>query len=262
MQARVIDPVLDKNFKSFSKALKTLEALTLDSSGKVLWKYSSQFAAQLVAKTNPFGTGNRPRERGQQAVRRDIDKVYAKPNRIFAHIRQQSQQMAELFWARWKENDVIGVAEILRASGARVSNIPLVAFDGGAAHQRARKSRGRVNGDLKHSVLIQEPTSGKVLMYIKEIEENVGYSKAGWVSNFRPPGGVKGIPHWVRDKKAPNRIIDKTKSGVVRQIDFENGVPWISNQFNKRGVIGALKWVTRRMEKDIAKAAVDNAKKV
>lgn len=253
---------LDAEFRAFKAALDKIAKATGNDTGKILWKYSSQFAAQLVSKTTPRGTGNRPQKIGQAAVARDIDKVYANAGRIYSRIREESQEVADMFWAAWTEGDTNNTIIAMRLAGKVVSSIPVIAFDGGRAHKAARRTRGRVRAEMAQAYLVEKGSSHKVRQYIQEIKSNVGYTKSGWINGFHPPSGVRGIPHWVKNRDlAPGRVVDKTRSGMTRSIDFENHVRWISDNFNPRAAMASLSWVRKRIEADIEKSVVDNVRR-
>lgn len=263
MRVRINEARLNAELAAFEKAMGKLAKMTADDTGKILWKYSSQFAAQLVSRTTPRGTGSKPQKIGQAAVARDIDKVYANAGRMYSRIKKESEEVADFFWAAWTSGDTNKTVEAMRQAGNPVANIPVIAFDGGRSHKSARRSRGRVRAEIAQAVLVEKASSGQVRNYIQHVKDNVGYTKSGWINGFHPPSGVRGIPGWVKNRRlAPGRVVDKTKTGFVRRIDFENHVKWISDNFDNRVAMQALSSVRKRMEKDIEKAVVDNSRRV
>ena len=257
-----IDPIMAREFAKFEKNLKKLEKLTMDNSGKVLWKYSTIFANGLIKYTQPSGSVKKARDGGRNRVHRDIKKLYGNAGAIYKDIERQSEEAAKAFWYSWKKEDDNATYELLRKYSRGYHAVAIVGWDGGRQHKQSKK-KGFSGGNIR--TLVKSQDSHMVGRYVREVQTKVGWSKAGWVSNFNPPQGLAKarIPVFVKQNIGnQGRVIDKTKNGITRGIDFENNVPWIKEIFWKKGAQVAINQVARIMKRDLEKAAVEAGKKV
>lgn len=252
-----------REFSKFERSLKKLEKITMDDSGKTLRKYSSVFAANLVRQTQPRGAAKKAQAKGEAAIAQDIRRVYVSPSTVYLDIKKQSEDLANAMWQKYKDNDIAGFIQIMEQVSGKFKGLQLVDWDSGQAHKSARGPRGRVKGGSKNYRLVRESQSKMVLKHIKETVKRVGYTKAGWISNFNPEGGLKGIPKWViANKGSQGKVLDKTRNGTLRAIEFYNNVEWVKDKFMQKSAQYALNATARIMARDLEKLAVEAAKKV
>jgi hypothetical protein len=256
------DPVFSKAFADFDRQLKAMEKMTMDNQGKLLWKYSSQFAAALVRGTQPRGAAAKAQKLGQNAVHTDVQKAYGNANAIYMQIKRESEGLAKVMWAAWQNGDNNTLVEVLRNTKKGGGNVAVIPWDGGKHHKKNRDARGRYRGG-NVTTMIEYKDRANVRTYIHKVQKRVGYAKSGWVSGFNPPSGIRGVPKWVlANRGGHGRVVDKTKNGETRLIEFVNNVSYVKKKFNWKAVEGALRVVTRRMRKDMEKIVVEAAKKV
>lgn len=262
MQVKVIDAVLSKEFNRFASSLQKMERMGLNSGGRLVWKYAARFAARLVFATQPFGNARRAKERGDGAVKRDIRRSYVDVSGLYVFAQRQSQDVADAIWKLWSDGQIQELEALLRSLGGKVGDFRVANFDSGRAHKSFRGPRGKVSRGARASLVVLRQDKNAIDEYIKQVQGRVGWSKSAWLSGFNPPGGLRGIPHWVKKQRgAPGKVIDKTRQGVTRSLVFNNQVPWTTAIFSERQAISAFRFVARLVEKDLEKAVVEAAKK-
>lgn len=256
------DPVLRNNFRKFEAAMDEHLRVVQESTGDAIWKYSTIFANGLIASTQPAGQAGRAQKAGERAVKRDISRVYAKPSQIYKEIEARAGgEIADRFWAAVYDDDVATAQRIVRAYGGRFSGVELMtSFDDGRRHSQRRNPRGRVGRNRPD----QGMTGGALSSfwsYLRKKVDNVGFTKAGWIGNFHPPG-IARVARFVRRHagRAPGRVEKELKKGDLRGLWFENRVPWIDRAFRWNGGDRAYGMVARAIMRDVSRKIKQDAK--
>lgn len=253
MAAKIDVPAFDREMRKFDKNLQKLEDLAGDTSGKILWKYSSQFANGLVSATQPKGAANNALKKGEKATARDVARAYPSPSKVWLNLKmRRGLGVANAFWKAWKDRDLEGVRKSFRGTGARLE--AQRNFDGGRHHQAGRDARGRYTRTSGLFVFDR----GAVKKYSEMVVGRVMWAKAGWVARFNPPGGKAKIAESVkRHRTAPNTITDKTKgSRSLRAIWFGNGVDYLKKVFKEGDALRVLFRVSKKVSTDLEKQLV------
>lgn len=169
--------------------LKLIESLGTVDGRDVLDIMGRATATEMARLAVPYGTGQSSKELGENAVRRDIGRVYATPRRAWEDISGKRERGA--FWYRLKQGDTAAAEDILNASGNELRGARLEKFDGGAEHRTLRNSRGRVPSRRPRIVVTD---SKKLEAYVKTEVAKVGTAKGGFADIVRAIGGrIRGL---------------------------------------------------------------------
>lgn len=173
----------------------------------------------MAKSTVPFGTGAAAQNLGQNAVARDIRKIYAVPRDVYSTIQRNSgNDTVKAFYAFCQRGNVKRAAAILAKFGGPFADLPIVPFDP-AWHADHRNPRtGRVPRSQQYVVLVINPTA--LRRYILSEQKRVGFAKSAWAGAARELGGIRGLrsgrlasgqaditANWITRQKAPFRII-------------------------------------------------------
>lgn len=157
----------------------------------------------IVQVTPPFmanvsgDRASQAKKRGENAVNRDIRRVYGGPSELYERIKQRDPAKAGQFWLLLKQRNIVAANDIAqRISGYRVRE-----FDDGARHRERRNDRGRVQSTRQDYFVLNGTW---IKSYIRERQMNVGTLAS---SLIRPGesrlGTITGAPAWVRRHSAP-----------------------------------------------------------
>lgn len=239
------------------RLLKELAAAGGKDARSVLWAFAGRFAAGLVMRTQPFGRAKAAQEKGERAVRRDVGKVYVAHGRVYRDVADQDVRRA--VYAKLKDGEARDVEGILSAYGMALRNVPVDRFDDGAAHRRRRNQRGRISSQRPEMIPLSDTDRRQ---YADEVTRRVGWSKAGWLRDFHPPGGLRGIPAFVLRHvgKAPGSVREKRNDAMRPAIVFRNAVRWITKIFNRWDADYVFRGIVRAMERDLKRQIERNAK--
>jgi hypothetical protein len=165
-------------------------------------------AVSLGTSTVPYGVGDGARKRGENAVIRDINNVYATPARVAKSFAAAGQDVkGKLFLAALAQRRVAQAQKLVDAYCPSFRGVPIRAFDNGAAHKAARKYHGRVAANQRPIIIVQTPRL--LQTYIRLQVSHVGEAKAGWAACALALGGYRGLPQWV------TRHVGSLSSGSV-----------------------------------------------
>lgn len=165
--------------------LVTNEArLFISSSGKV------PGIVQITPPHSKGVRGNAAKKQGENAVRRDLRRVYGGASALYGLIKQRGDEgLARAFWKLVQARNFAGASAIAKSvTGHELRE----SFDGGSAHRGRRDGRGRVEGrepsfftgDTKGLEDYTRRTVGRVGIYV------AGFNAAGLRL------GAKGVPAW------------------------------------------------------------------
>jgi hypothetical protein len=180
-----------------------------------------EIAISLATSTAPYGTNNSAKQLGEAAVRRDIARVYVPSGKVFSSFPNQKQGAA--FWAAITARNYAKAQNIMDAYHPIYRRIPIRPFDGGAAHQAARKN-GKVS--VKQRPVMVTQRDRNLLSYINKEVEHVGEAKAGWAACAKILGSTRGLPQWVTRHagKLSGGAVVENYAGNVKTITLQNQV--------------------------------------
>lgn len=203
---------------------------------------AGRIAAVNYAKhTQPFGFGADARALGENAVARDIKRIFAPAWFVFKAIKDQDEGLADAFWYYFQIGKRQRAEELLEVSGAdptlaRLKIEPVAK----ATHQKLRNNRGRVPPTQRFASIPSNPN--KLAAYIKERQRKVGFVKAGYAQAARWLGGTKGIPQWVtRHKDAPGSLVDAADLERDPHVIIKNQVDYASQCITETEKVEALR---------------------
>jgi hypothetical protein len=185
---------------------------------------------------------------GQAAVARDIYRVYTPPGGPYQLIYEQAGKgQADAFYSLLRKGQLEEARTLYRrATGKQIS---IMAWDGGALHQRLRNSRGTINRGQQPTVV----TDAKALKeYVRKIQARVGWGKSGWASAGKAvPGGegIGQIPLWMQ-QPAPGSA-GAYRDPVNPYIELRNEVHYVSDLMSQRTNALALQAFERSMAKEV-----------
>lgn len=245
--------------KALNRALSRMVEEVGVELGTIVKRTARLAAVELAFRTQPYGKSNEVKTKGQNAVRRDIKRVYQQPGALLDPIRKSSRNgeyLAAKFWAAYKAGNTQLADSILKAAGLP----PLAKWDSGEAHRAARNRRGQV--PKKTKPLLVSPTAIKRLeTYIRKQQKKVGYVKSGWAASARQLGGTRGIPGWVTRNRGRARVIDRSSRRVDPSVFLENLVAYVGIQLSDRHYSAALQVVGRNLLKSADRMIVARLRK-
>jgi hypothetical protein len=174
----------------------------------------------LVQVTPPNSEGIRgtaAKKQGENAVSRDIWKVYATPGKIYALINKLADEKTAKRWYLLHKKDPKQALAWLRTSAPSVIRQMAIGWDGGAAHDKSRRKTGRVYLTTPRVIVLNG--SAQIRRYIKERQKRVGLlassipTAAG--SRF---GTLNGVPAWVKRHSSRYGYVRDKRSGKKRTI--------------------------------------------
>lgn len=188
--------------------------------------------------------GSEGKKAGENAILRDVNRVYGSPSKLYDLIKTKSQPAARAFWAhvqkkRWVEaNDI---AE--RTTGHRLRE-----FDDGMEHSKRRNKRtGRVVGKQPSRFV---PDMKYVRRYIREKQGNVGSLAAGWYAAGQRGGlAMRGVPSWVQRHTRGMGFAFPLERVDSYSITLGNSTPWGKDDAMRRRMKASLQYranATRR----------------
>lgn len=208
--------------------------------------------------TSADGASPKARQLGEQAVRRDIGRVYVPGNRVFGEIERRIGTRAARAFKKLLKTNPEEAWRLLQSAGLAASNLGVSPWDGGTLHQQLR-NRGRINRGNKPVII---PDTKQLVDYVKKAIKRVGYTKSGWITAARQIPGAKGISRvaaWIKRHTAPGAGIDRTRGAQDPQIQLINRVPWIDRNFSTRQETKAFEAFDTLLAKDL-RAAIAHLK--
>lgn len=208
---------------------------------------------ELIKYTAPYDPGNftsaaAALKTGKAAVARDVKSVYMTGPELFEKLKaagKANEARAVYRLMRSSQGEAI-----LKATGIRERNVRIGAWDGGAAHKAARSRRdGRVHRQVPVMAI---PDAKDRAAYIKKKQDQVGFTRAGWLSaGLRAAiGGLTGFPKWVTKWQgtAPGGGAQKLRG---QSITLSNLVAWTSRSLTPDKVKAALNDTMMKLRKSI-----------
>jgi hypothetical protein len=174
-------------------------------------------ALECARTAQPFGTGSGAQQLGQQAVAKDIAKVYATAGSVWQELKDTAGRgVAAKLWAAYKSGDYLHAQFVADAYSSKFRGVPWQRFDGGTAHKAARSTTRSGGGrGLVHlhrpAMVVVDPD--RLARYVKHEQDQVGFGKGGWADAAAQVGsrsrGLKEGRHF--------RALDYEQGARLRQ---------------------------------------------
>jgi len=247
---------------SYERAVNKIRALgnvlhrplrdVLDSGARVA-------AIQFARTSQPFGTGNDAKQKGEKAVTGDIYRVYAIPGNAWADISNTRARAA--FWKSYKAGEIEVAQRILDDFGGRLRGVPMERFDGGAAHRSARSSSsGRVSIS-RPKMIVTDPRA--LERYVQKVKGDVGTGKAAWADVARQiSGSIRGLrtegditANWITRKSGLGYgRVSRSGSDENPVITIQSRIPYASHILSGTALSEAKAIARRRMIENLQHA--------
>lgn len=237
------------NDSAFQRALLRFAAYKNKGIPGVVRAQARLMCVNLAHNTQPYGNDDAARFHGQNAVRRDLSKVFIGSERLVEIAR------AGLSTRNRASHMLLVAAETGNLEGMRtawqiLSQRPITAAKSPdeSWHQSQRNGRGRVRG--KGRLMIVASDSALRLYRLRK-EKLVGFAKSGWATAARMIGGTRGIAGWVTRNKGPGDAEDLTNDSDNPRVILTSSVRYISMVLPDTEVQAALKIQREKMQRAI-----------
>lgn len=264
----------------FMSRLRLFYRNTRMSSADILRSQARLLARDLAFQTQPFGKSRSSRLLGENAVSKEIRRVYkaagelGMSTRLAYSIRnspgtfsglgraenptQNPDQAGRAFVWLVSKGKYGEARELLRRVGVaeeEITTIPIGKMDGGEEHQKARHGpRKKVSRNQWPRRIVADK---QIKTYIRKIQRNVGIVKAGWAAGAKMLRGTRGIPQWVTrniGRALGGTVIDQSNNPSRPTITLINNVPWIDKNLTEAQKDRAVKVQYQKMLEAIDKA--------
>ena len=232
--------------EAFDAALQRRLATSSKDHMAVLAQQARGIMKEIVRVTPPGTDGvaagtRKAQEMGRTAVARDIYAVYGTPGTAFDLLEQTNKGVAQQFWGMHKEGRVAEAQLLFQVTTGQ----QMKAFDGGAEHQRARKSGGRVSKTQKRVFYVTEKRP--LEKYVAEVQKRVHYLAAGWEEGAAKLGIQ--LPQIIAKHTAPGSVVYEIGEYRLR-IEVTNAVSYASQADVERRIAWAVKAQTNKMDRE------------
>ena len=200
-------------------------------------------AVELARNTRPFGFSDAAKKRGEKAVAKDINGVFALPSDAFEEIRKSDPAAADRFWANIQNRRFTRAETALRNSSSGWKDLSVGRLDQ-KLHQW-----GQLGGAKPKQVVTNSKARDT---YIAKIQKRVGFAKGAWINAAKAIGGrVRGAAQWTtRHKQAPGSSTVKT--GTKPSVTLINNLDYIEDVSTYQGINLALQVAAGRLRKALA----------
>lgn len=199
----------------------------------------------------PDGISIKAKQLGQNAVRRDINRVYSSPSATFKVLRDEHGiKSARAFYAMISNGDFEGARVLLASLGMKAQYLDIMAWDAGARHRQMRNARGRVNRGVKPSIVSDKKSLAD---YMKTIIKRVGWAKSAWIAAAKMIQGSKigRVPTWMKQSGSPGVGTDKTSDPNQPHVTLQNNVKYIGDLVDDRAILRAQTSFEESLAKEI-----------
>lgn len=241
----------------FGAQINEIVKVTGREAGEVVRQEGKLFVQDAMRMTPPFSTGpsteslNLQRKTGENAVERDIRKVFQKidPGKV------RDRRIRKDLERAIRKRDFAGIKIILQYLKLPVADVLREADP--AIHDAKRDRRGRVQRNKNKVWILNEPSLNRL---IRGKKSHVGKAKAGWADAARGLG--LNLPGWITRHSSPGEFKDKTKDPVRPSIVVGNAVEYIQAKGAQLNIINrALANRIRNMKAKLEKVARSGWKK-
>jgi hypothetical protein len=254
--------------KAIANVLQRPMADVLDTAAHVC-------ALECARTSQPFGTGSGAQELGQQAVAKDIAKVYATAGSVWEDLKfTAGKGVASRFWRYYKEGDHLGAQFVADAYSSKFRGVPWGRFDGGSAHKAARSKtrsgggRGLVR-QSRPSMIVTDPA--RLAKYVKHVQDQVGFGKGGWAdaagqlgsrsAGLKEKGGISA--RWITGKgHGFGKVYHLGENTPTPSVRIVNAVPYADQILEGGAKKDAIRIGHERMIKYLRAAVAAELKKL
>ena len=200
-------------------------------------------AVELARNTRPFGFSEAAKKRGEKAVAKDINGVFALPSEAFEEIRKTNPADADRFWANIQNRRFTRAETALRNSSSGWKDLSVGRLNP-QLHQW-----GQLGGAKPKQVVTSEKARDT---YITKIQKRVGFAKGAWINAGKAIGGrVRGAAQWTtRHKQSPGTATVKT--GTKPSVTLVNSLDYIDQVTTYKGVNLSLQVAAGRLRKALS----------
>lgn len=238
--------------KDLARALKKY-AKKFDVSALGMVKNLAYVSGYELAKvTQPYGIGLKARKQGENAVNRDIDKVYRTVGKTATALKRKHPKYAAVYLQLLKTD----VSKADAYADKHLESYVDSGFDGGALHQRQRRSKGRVDKRGYNSSAVSR--RNRVDRYSDNKQQLVGLAKGSWVQAI---SGLslkkKRVPKWLKDtpmKTGYNKV--NQRRGWGSTVEITSNIGYMSSVLRTSRIKSVLTRVSRNHTKYLKKVTL------
>ncbi len=243
--------LLDVEIESLQLALVRLAEVTGKSLGAVVKQNTRLIAWNLAHNTQPWGMDKAAHLVGKSAVARDIGKVFLSAQVLYKQLLEEDKKLAKQWYKILKAGGYPQALRLLQDNSRNPNrNTPVIDQLDPDLHQRYRNSRGRVN---RHRAVAIIPDKKQITRYITQIQERVGFAKAGWITAGSQLGSIAKVPAWITKHrgKAPGHAEDMSQRKPDPFCTLTNEVNYITSIFSEGYAADAMRIAREKMLKHI-----------
>lgn len=237
------------------KSMKDYAALVNKDAHEVLrdeMRLVTRSCMQITAPSYGKGTSKAAQKLGENAVERDIRRVFVSTEKLVESLRDR--KLADRIRGYVSSGNVEALHTVFRNFKTKLATDPIQRTVNPGTHTQARDRRGRVSKNAQQTIILD---TRSLDAYIKLVKKHVGRAKAGWLAAARY-FRVKGIPTWVsihpevEGSRIDNRIGDKTTVGAVNRnkaigdLEAQQSIVTSAFQGRERSLIDKIKRITDR----------------
>ncbi len=212
-------------------------------------------AVSLAKQTQPFGDSPVSQALGVVATTRDIYRVYATPGKAWKDINNEGA--ADGFWKAVKSSAWDRAAKIINRAGARLKNVPIDNFDGGAQHRQLRNNQGRIPPSQRPVMIVKNPSTLKT--YVSEEAGKVGAGKGGWATCALALGGTRPLHAWITKHNSPGTVAE-SYSSTPMFITMTNHIPYATEILSPAQKSEAVRIAMEKFRTSVRKAMQGNGR--
>jgi hypothetical protein len=217
----------DRGLQEKMKQLTKWKGITF---AEVLRRHARLCAVEMCRRTQPFGTDASVRQIGENAVERDIRKIY----KDSANLLNMARSWKNTPWQRavvtaLEKEDFNNLWILLQESKSWLRD-SLVEAPSPSVHQAHRTKRGRVRKTRFFGIV---KDAAALLRYIKDRQMLVGFTKSVWWTCAQQikttlKRETAGFPAWVRRHKAPGTVLDSADDPFQPSVEMRTDLPWMN----------------------------------
>jgi hypothetical protein len=234
--------------QKFGRAMLLFGAYKYKKLPDVIRAQARLMAVNLAHNTQPYGKDEVARFKGQNAVRRDLNKVFIPAERVreIAVIGARYNAVSRLLLYAVDVNNPKRIQDAWHKLTGKI--VPVERAPSKAWHKSQRNSRGRVRGKGRPMIVM---ASSALRTYTRAKEKLVGFAKSGWAACARALDGTRGIPGWVTRNKGPGKVKDMTGDKEYPRIRLTNEVNYADKAITESQIGEALRMQREKMEKSL-----------
>ena len=179
-------------------------------------------ANQLAIRVEPYGTSNKSKTILENAIHKDLNKVYLDNAATYNAIKRINPKLAHAYSAQIRKGNFTNAHEI---AAKAIPNMEQSTSDSGNLLESSRNSRGRVGAVSPMNIL--DGTSLDVLHAKKVLMS--GFTKAGWLQAGKSLGAKTRIPKWLKKNSGTLGSSNIVESGWKTVVTLINHVRYASS---------------------------------